>query len=103
MADVEQIADSRTVVHRDGQAAAASDRTAVVDRTGLLAASAAVAGLVMLIAVFARLNQIPAWADDHGAVLVYLAFFFYMSVAGRLTWWGIDTLIGRMKSTRSRG
>ncbi|MBF6183374.1 hypothetical protein [Nocardia otitidiscaviarum] len=57
-----------------------------------------VLGLVLLIVAFANLNQMPGWADDYGAILVYLAFFLYMSIAGRLTWWSIDTLRGQARS-----
>ncbi|WP_228800690.1 hypothetical protein [Nocardia terpenica] len=63
---------------------------------------AAVAGLALVIAAFAVMNRIPGWADDHGAIPVYLAFFVYMSIAGRLTWWGVDTLIDRVKNGQSR-
>ncbi|MVU82809.1 hypothetical protein GPX89_36940 [Nocardia sp. ET3-3] len=58
-------------------------------------------GLVLLIVAFANLNQMPGWADDYGSILVYMAFFLYMSIAGRLTWWGIDTL--RDQATARRG
>ncbi|WP_194815804.1 hypothetical protein [Nocardia sp. XZ_19_385] len=49
-------------------------------------------GLVLLIVAFAFMDRMPGWADDYGTILVYLAFFLYMSIAGRLTWWSIDTL-----------
>ncbi|WKY55126.1 hypothetical protein [Nocardia seriolae] len=56
----------------------------------------------MLIVAFANLGRMPGWADDYGAILVYLAFFLYMSIAGRLTWWGIDALREQAKSRRGR-
>ncbi|CAM4311560.1 hypothetical protein NONI108955_20265 [Nocardia ninae] len=84
-----------TTTDRRAHAAAEPD-------SAVLAAPAVVAGLVLLIAAFATLNRIPGWADDYGAILVYLAFFLYMSLAGRLTWWGIDALYTRMKDGRSR-
>ncbi|WP_306356635.1 MULTISPECIES: hypothetical protein [unclassified Nocardia] len=59
-------------------------------------------GLLLLIVAFVNLNRMPSWADDHGAVLVYLAFFLYMSIAGRLTWWGIDALREQFANRRSR-
>ncbi|APB01719.1 hypothetical protein NS506_07700 [Nocardia seriolae] len=61
-----------------------------------------VLGLVLLIVAFANLNRMPGWADDYGAVLVYLAFFLYMSIAGRLTWWAIDTLRDQAQDRRGR-
>ncbi|MFJ4653888.1 hypothetical protein ACIP5Y_21705 [Nocardia sp. NPDC088792] len=61
-----------------------------------------VLGLLLLIVAFANLNRMPGWADDYGAILVYLAFFLYMSVAGRLTWWGIDTLREQAETRRGR-
>ncbi|KAA8888826.1 hypothetical protein F3087_07390 [Nocardia colli] len=65
-----------------------------------LAPIALLAGLFLLIAAFAHLDRMPGWADDYGAILVYLAFFLYMSIAGRLTWWGIDTLAALVKARR---
>ncbi|MFI1918173.1 hypothetical protein [Nocardia sp. NPDC020380] len=59
-------------------------------------------GSVLLIVAFANLNRMPGWADDYGAILVYLAFFLYMSIAGRLTWWGIDTLREQAKTRQRR-
>ncbi|MFC9435667.1 hypothetical protein [Nocardia sp. NPDC057030] len=75
-------------------AAGESDNTA-------LAIPALLVGLAMLITAFATLNRMPGWADDYGAVLIYLVFFLYMSIAGRLTWWGIDTLYAQAKASRS--
>ncbi|MGW4842901.1 hypothetical protein [Nocardia brasiliensis] len=59
-------------------------------------------GLAMLIAAFATLDYVPGWAEDYGTILVYLAFFLYMSIAGRLTWWGIDALYARLRHGRGR-
>ncbi|MEV6772293.1 hypothetical protein AB0N05_27045 [Nocardia sp. NPDC051030] len=59
-------------------------------------------GLLLLIVAFANLNRMPDWADDYGAVVVYLAFFLYMSIAGRLTWWGIDALREQVKTRREQ-
>lgn len=56
---------------------------------------ALVIGVALLVAAFAKLSQLPVWADEHGAVWVYLAFFVYMSIAGRLFWYGTDRLIKR--------
>ncbi|MFI9400812.1 hypothetical protein [Nocardia sp. NPDC052316] len=75
-------------------------RAGTEPNTALLAPLSVAAGLLMLIAAFATLHRMPGWADDYGAVLVYLAFFLYMSIAGRLTWWGIDTVYARLKSGR---
>ncbi|AFU06040.1 hypothetical protein [Nocardia brasiliensis] len=64
---------------------------------------AIVVGVVMLITAFAYLNRIPGWADQHGAVWVYLGFFVYMSIAGRLFWWGLDQLLDRLRTQRGTG
>ncbi|WP_137726540.1 hypothetical protein [Prescottella subtropica] len=50
-------------------------------------------GLGLLVLVFANLDRITGWADTHGPVGVYLGFFLVMSLAGRLFWWGADTLV----------
>ncbi|QIS02192.1 hypothetical protein F5X71_07540 [Nocardia brasiliensis] len=78
-----------------------SDRTTTKSEgdTGLLAVPA-VLGLGMLIAAFATLDRIPGWSEEYGAILVYLACFLYMSIAGRLTWWGVDTLFARARNSR---
>ncbi|MBF6183358.1 hypothetical protein [Nocardia otitidiscaviarum] len=68
----------------------------------LVAVGGLTLGLLLLVVVFANLNKIPGWADDYGAVLVYLAFFLYMSIAGRLTWWAIDTVRDQAKTGRVR-
>ncbi|MBF6138378.1 hypothetical protein IU501_36015 [Nocardia otitidiscaviarum] len=68
----------------------------------LVAIGGLILGLLLLIVAFANLNRMPGWADDYGAILVYLAFFLYMSLAGRLTWWGIDTLRDQAKRDRGR-
>ncbi|MFI7002490.1 hypothetical protein [Nocardia sp. NPDC050175] len=78
-----------------------TDRTAAEPNNAAWAPMALLAGLFLLIAAFAHLNRMPGWADDHGAILVYLAFFLYMSIAGRLTWWGIDTTYTQVKARRS--
>ncbi|MGO4205618.1 hypothetical protein AB4Z09_28575 [Rhodococcus sp. TAF43] len=57
------------------------------------AAAALVAGLVVLVVVFASLDRVAVWAAEHGPVWVYLGFFLVMSIAGRLFWWGMDTLV----------
>ncbi|GAB2532380.1 hypothetical protein [Nocardia heshunensis] len=67
-----------------------------------IAAGSVALGLLLLIVAFANLNRMPGWADDYGAVLVYLAFFLYMSIAGRLTWWAIDSLREQIKARRER-
>ncbi|NNH72971.1 hypothetical protein HLB23_24445 [Nocardia uniformis] len=67
-----------------------------------VAGGALALGLLLLIVAFANLNRMPGWADDYGAILVYLAFFLYMSIAGRLTWWGIDTVREQAADRSSR-
>ncbi|WP_052281096.1 hypothetical protein [Nocardia vulneris] len=67
-----------------------------------VAVGALVLGLLLLIVAFANLDRMPGWADDYGSVLVYLAFFLYMSIAGRLTWWAIDTLREQVGNRQKR-
>ncbi|MFG1793256.1 hypothetical protein [Nocardia sp. NPDC049149] len=76
------------------------DRTDTASGDVALAPVACAVGFFMLLAAFAHLDRVPGWADDYGAILVYLAFFLYMSIAGRLTWWGVDILYARIKTGR---
>lgn len=69
--------------------------------TAVWAGPALMLGVILLAVAFATLDHIPGWADDYGTVLVYLAFFLYMSIAGRLTWWGVDTIYAQLKDRRS--
>lgn len=85
-----------TRAERTTPPAAATGQPTVVAVGGL------VLGLVLLIVAFANLDRMPGWAQDYGTVGVYLAFFLYMSIAGRLTWWGIDTLRDQTKTRRER-
>ncbi|MFD4785462.1 hypothetical protein ACFWNH_31070 [Rhodococcus qingshengii] len=64
---------------------------------------ATVFGLVLLIAAFAVIGRLGGWAADYGTILVYLAFFLWMSIAGRVFWWGADTLYaqGRKKTSNT--
>ena len=61
------------------------------------AAIATVFGLVLLIASLAVIGRLGGWAEDYGTILVYLAFFLWMSIAGRLFWWGADKLIATVR------
>lgn len=56
-----------------------------------------VIGVMLLIAAFASLDRIPGWADRYGAVRVYLGFFLFMSIAGRLFWYGAEKVIERVR------
>ncbi|MEC3916237.1 hypothetical protein VMT40_16640 [Nocardia sp. CDC160] len=58
-------------------------------------------GLAMLIAAFFYLNKMPGWADRYGAIWIYLGFFAYMSIAGRLFWKGADGIIERLRAPRT--
>ncbi|MFI5783060.1 hypothetical protein [Nocardia sp. NPDC051570] len=69
-------------------------------RTEPLAIPAIVLGVALVIAALASLDHLPRWAADYSAILVYCAFFLYMSLAGRLTWWGVDTVMARIRTTR---
>ncbi|MEU4341406.1 hypothetical protein AB0H00_09075 [Nocardia sp. NPDC023852] len=61
--------------------------------TAPLAPIAIALGLLLLVAAGTQLNHLPDWADDYGAMLVYLAFVLYLSITGRLLWWGADTIV----------
>jgi hypothetical protein len=52
--------------------------------------AALLAGLVMLAAGFAAITALPGWVTQWGTVAVYLTYFLYMSIAGRLFWKGAD-------------
>ncbi|MBF6129022.1 hypothetical protein [Nocardia brasiliensis] len=90
-------------------ASTARDRQESQDSVGrsatdpLRVLGAVVVGVVMLIAAFACLNRMSEWADRYGAIWVYLGFFVYMSIAGRLFWWGFDQLLDRLRAQRGIG
>ncbi|MGC0367708.1 preprotein translocase subunit SecE [Rhodococcus sp. 27YEA15] len=58
---------------------------------------ATIFGLALLIAAFAVIGRLGDWATDYGTILVYLAFFLWMSIAGRVFWWGADKLIAEIR------
>ncbi|MBL1080310.1 hypothetical protein JK358_38535 [Nocardia sp. 2] len=60
-------------------------------------AAALMTGVVLLVVAFANLSRVPGWADEHGAIWVYLVFFLYMSIAGRLFWIGADDLAKQLR------
>lgn len=64
---------------------------------------ATVFGLALLIAAFAVIGRLGGWANDYGTILVYLAFFLWMSIAGRVFWWGADTLIAEFRKKSNTG
>ncbi|MDV6277811.1 hypothetical protein R3Q06_30415 [Rhodococcus erythropolis] len=64
---------------------------------------ATVFGLALLIAAFAVIGRLGGWAADYGTILVYLAFFLWMSIAGRVFWWGADTLIAEFQKKSNTG
>ncbi|MEU4058433.1 hypothetical protein [Rhodococcus qingshengii] len=64
---------------------------------------ATVFGLALLIAAFAVIGRLGGWAADYGTILVYLAFFLWMSIAGRVFWWGADTLIAEIRKKSNTG
>ena len=64
---------------------------------------ATVFGLALLIAAFAVIGRLGGWAADYRTILVYLAFFLWMSIAGRVFWWGADTLIAEIRKTSNTG
>ncbi|SCZ15144.1 hypothetical protein SAMN02799641_05909 [Rhodococcus erythropolis] len=64
---------------------------------------ATVFGLALLIAAFAAIGRLGGWAADCGTILVYLAFFLWMSIAGRVFWWGADKLIAEARKKSNTG
>ncbi|MDZ7914154.1 MAG: hypothetical protein U5O16_20315 [Rhodococcus sp. (in: high G+C Gram-positive bacteria)] len=64
---------------------------------------ATVFGLALLIAAFAVIGRLGGWAADYGTILVYLAFFLWMSIAGRVFWWGADRLIAEARKKSNTG
>lgn len=64
---------------------------------------ATVFGLALLIAAFAVIGRLGGWAADYGTILVYLAFFLWMSIAGRVFCWGADTLIAEIRKKSNTG
>lgn len=81
---------------------ASTTHTAAADRLRTSGAasksiSALAIGVAMLVVAFANLPRLPGWADQHGAIWVYLGFFVFMSIAGRLFWNGADELITRLR------
>jgi hypothetical protein len=62
------------------------------------AAVALVIGTGMLLAVFSVIERIAGWVSEHGAIAVYAGLFLWFSIAGRLFWWAIDTLITAIRT-----
>ena len=85
---------------RGGRSAAVDDwdRDSELSETSK-AVIATVFGLGLLIAAFAVIGRLGGWAADYGTILVYLAFFLWMSIAGRVFWWGADKLIAEFRKT----
>ncbi|MGB2719600.1 MAG: hypothetical protein WBC54_07615, partial [Rhodococcus sp. (in: high G+C Gram-positive bacteria)] len=54
-------------------------------------------GLGLLVVAFAMIGRLAGWADEHGTILVYLAFFVWMSIAGRVFWWGTDRVVATVR------
>ncbi|MBL1080313.1 hypothetical protein JK358_38550 [Nocardia sp. 2] len=88
VAEMTSASDTQTATSAEGK----RESNSMVKPVAMLAV-----GLVMLIVAFANLSRIPGWADDHGAIWVYLGFFAFMSIAGRLFWNGADELVKRMR------
>ncbi len=92
---------SRDVDHRRSRAtpqASGDEPSDGATSAAIRAALSLAAGLAVLAAVFANLDRVSTWASEHGPVWVYLGFFLVMSIAGRLFWWGVDTLVKNMAS-----
>ncbi|MGJ6122332.1 hypothetical protein QN239_07125 [Mycolicibacterium sp. Y3] len=65
--------------------------------------AALLAGLAMLVAGFAAITSLTGWVDRWGTVPVYLTYFLYMSLAGRLFWQGADAAWAAIKSSLTAG
>ncbi|GAS95598.1 putative uncharacterized protein [Mycolicibacterium canariasense] len=61
--------------------------------------AALLGGLAMLAAGFAAITSLTNWIDHWGTVPVYLTYFLYMSLAGRLFWKGADATWAAIKSS----
>lgn len=64
--------------------------------------AALLAGLVMLVIGFAAITALPDWVARWGTVAVYLTYFLYMSIAGRLFWKGADVAWDAVKATAAQ-
>ncbi|MGJ6127076.1 hypothetical protein QN239_31290 [Mycolicibacterium sp. Y3] len=64
--------------------------------------AALLAGLVMLVAGFAAITALPGWVTHWGTVPVYLTYFLYMSIAGRLFWKGADAAWDALKGAAAQ-
>ncbi|MCF8572147.1 hypothetical protein L5G32_17955 [Gordonia sp. HY002] len=51
-----------------------------------------IAGCTILVVAAWNLPNLARWGDEHGTVLVFLAFFMVMSIGGRWFWTGIDAI-----------
>ncbi|MGJ6127262.1 hypothetical protein QN239_32305 [Mycolicibacterium sp. Y3] len=64
--------------------------------------AALLAGLAMLVIGFAVITALPGWVTRWGTVPVYLPYFLYMSIAGRLFWTGADTAWDAIKGAAAQ-
>lgn len=64
--------------------------------------AALLAGLLMLVVGFAAITALPDWVARWGTVAVYLTYFLYMSIAGRLFWKGADAAWDALKGTAAQ-
>ncbi|MGJ6122116.1 hypothetical protein QN239_06025 [Mycolicibacterium sp. Y3] len=64
--------------------------------------AALLAGLAMLVVGFAAITALPDWVTKWGTVTVYLTYFLYMSIAGRLFWKGADAAWDALKGTAAQ-
>ncbi len=64
--------------------------------------AALLTGLVMLVIGFAVITTLPDWVTRWGNITVYLPYFLYMSIAGRLFWKGADATWEALKGTAAQ-
>lgn len=55
-------------------------------------------GVILLICCALAITHLDKWAEEHGQILVFVAFFIIMSLAGRWFWGGIDAALTRIRS-----
>ncbi|WP_182349262.1 hypothetical protein [Tomitella gaofuii] len=91
--EVDDQRDGSTGSEPAGEGAAGASMT-------LRATAAVLIGVIGLLVGFAHLDRVQMWALEYGRAWVYLGFFLYASVFGRVFWWGVDTLIAEFRTAR---
>lgn len=58
---------------------------------------ALIAGSAIVVVAVINLPNLARWGEEHGNVLVFLAFFLVMSIGGRWFWVGVDAVWGAIR------